>query len=387
MKVLVLAVHGLNPGYIGCYGNDWIDTTSLDRLATEGVVFDQHFADVPDAAGAFRAWRTGQFAFPSTLPPTLAGASDLIAELKQAGVQTRRIVDGSRPFEDDFGSHWDHVEQIPVSAAEGTPLEHTLEATRVELEQLAGQDRWLLWVDFATLLPPWDLPLDYLVAYFPEATDEGPEEVADDEPFAPLTKPVMGMLAADDETTFLSLQRTYAAAVTYLDSGLGLLLEEMKRLYPAENVAIIVTSDRGLPLGEHGLVGWDRAWLHEELVHLPLLVRLPGQERAGRRVTALTQAVDLLPTLCGLFEVTVPAVHGRSLLPLLRGEMEEVRPYLCTGLRVGQSLEWSLRTPELVFLLPLTMPDGDAARITGLTLPGLAGSATSQRYRILVGLA
>src|SRR5262245_14740164 len=64
MKVVVLVINGFHLGYLGCYGNDWTDTPSLDRLAAEAVVFDRHYADRVDAAGARHAWRTGRYSFP-----------------------------------------------------------------------------------------------------------------------------------------------------------------------------------------------------------------------------------------------------------------------------------------------------------------------------------
>src|SRR6185369_11849599 len=50
MRILVVNTVGLHLGYLGCYGNDWIATPNLDRLAAEGVVFDQHFVRVPQGA-------------------------------------------------------------------------------------------------------------------------------------------------------------------------------------------------------------------------------------------------------------------------------------------------------------------------------------------------
>ena len=54
MKILVLVIDNLHLGFLSCYGNDWIDTPALDRLAAEGVVFDRHYSDCPDAAAARR---------------------------------------------------------------------------------------------------------------------------------------------------------------------------------------------------------------------------------------------------------------------------------------------------------------------------------------------
>src|SRR5262245_17735935 len=84
MRALVLVPRGFHLGHAGCYGNDWIATPALDRLAAEGVVFDQHFADRPDPAGACRAWRSGMYPFPplpGEQPLTPPEQPDLLALL------------------------------------------------------------------------------------------------------------------------------------------------------------------------------------------------------------------------------------------------------------------------------------------------------------------
>jgi len=130
------------------------------------------------------------------------------------------------------------------------------------------------------------------------------------------------------------------------------LLKEMKSLQLDKESLLIFTSDRGQALGEHGVVGEVRPWLHDELLHLPLIVRLPGSAEAGGHVSALTQSVDVLPTLLESFGLGSAAVHGQSLFPLLRGQVDTVREYACAGLRVGEEREWAIRTPEWSYLSP-----------------------------------
>ena len=117
-----------------------------------------------------------------------------------------------------------------------------------------------------------------------------------------------------------------------------------------------------LPLGEHGWIGYQRAWQHEENVHLPLLMRLPGGEEAGLRIGALTQPVDVVPSLIEHLALPPASLPGRSLWPLIRQEVTEVRPYVCTGDRIGASAELSLRTLEWAYLLPLSQPAEDGPR-------------------------
>jgi len=130
-------------------------------------------------------------------------------------------------------------------------------------------------------------------------------------------------------------------------------MEELRQRKMLEQLLLMVGSERGLALGEHGIVGDWRPWLHDELIHLPLLLRLPYAAEAGRRVAALTQPIDLLPTLLGALGVAPPDSHGHDLLPLARGQAEQVRAYTCTGLAWAGTQEWALRTPDWGLVLPL----------------------------------
>ncbi|HET6573695.1 MAG TPA: hypothetical protein VFG68_08855, partial [Fimbriiglobus sp.] len=67
MNVVIIALRGCPVAALGPYGNEWIATPNLDRLAAEGVVFDRHVSDCPDPTAAGRAWRTGRHQFPPIL--------------------------------------------------------------------------------------------------------------------------------------------------------------------------------------------------------------------------------------------------------------------------------------------------------------------------------
>src|SRR4051812_34718945 len=67
MRVIVFAINGCPAGWLGAYGNDWVGTPNLDRLASEAVTFDRHISDCPSPEGARRAWCGGTLAFGSRL--------------------------------------------------------------------------------------------------------------------------------------------------------------------------------------------------------------------------------------------------------------------------------------------------------------------------------
>jgi arylsulfatase A-like enzyme len=366
MKVLVLVARGLQAGAVGCYGNSWIDTPALDALAAEGVVFDRHFADAADPAGARRAWRSGRYGIPSLTEegPHPEDSPDLLAALRSHGVYTCLIVDDSRPSPPEFTSGWDEAERVAPEGVE-TPLEATLEAARAILDRLADRAHWLLWIELATLLPPWNVPEEFQAPYFMEEPaedeeDEGEEPEEEPEPLTPLTDVETGSIDPTDDTFYLRLQTSYAAAVTYLDAGIGQLLDDLRER--DHDALVLVTTDCGQALGEHGYVGPHCPWPHNEIVHLPLIVHLPGAAESGRRIAALTQAVDLAATLAHVFGAPLPSAHGHSLLSLMHGDVERVRDYACSGLRMGAAVEWALRTADWAFLLPVRGEEDESAR-------------------------
>src|SRR5258708_7148339 len=116
MKLLVLVLRGLGAAHTGPHGNRWIDTSALNALAADGIVFDTHLAAHPDAEGAAWAWRTGCHRFPGApgfdQPEAQATGptSDLLALLRGRGVRTWLVRDTSRPGAASFAEGWDSVD-------------------------------------------------------------------------------------------------------------------------------------------------------------------------------------------------------------------------------------------------------------------------------------
>jgi arylsulfatase A-like enzyme len=359
MNVLVLHVRGLHLGYLGCYGNEWIETPALDRLAAAGVVFDQHYADRPDAEGAARAWRTGRYEFPfpgSDAGRSTDGPADVIRLLRENRITTCLIGGASQSatFRDD----WDQTLAVRA-AGKRHPLDRTLDATLKALDTLRLRASWLLWVEVDTLLNCCDIPAEFRERYVEEEVEaeEQPEQTVETS-----VGPAPGCLPAADDATVRRLQEAYAGAVSYVDAALGQVLDALDQRQLDQKPTLVVTTDRGLPLGEHGITDLARPWLHDELTHLPLIVRGPGTGESGLRVAALTQTVDLMPTLLELYGLPVPPVHGRSLVPLLRGQAEPVRAYAASGLQIEDGIEWALRTPQWAYLFPVQPRSYDPPR-------------------------
>jgi arylsulfatase A-like enzyme len=115
----------------------------------------------------------------------------------------------------------------------------------------------------------------------------------------------------------------YYACVSYIDALLGRLLDELGRLKLRDNTVIILWGDHGWKLGEHA--GWCKHTNFELDTNVPMILSVPGMKTAGRRTWALTEYVDIYPTLCEICSLPVPGhLEGRSMVPLLK---DPTRPW------------------------------------------------------------
>ncbi|WP_395736389.1 sulfatase [Prosthecobacter sp.] len=120
------------------------------------------------------------------------------------------------------------------------------------------------------------------------------------------------------------LRHGYYASVSFIDTQVGRLLAALKELSLAENTVVVLWSDHGWKLGEHG--GWCKQTNYEIDTRSPLMIRAPGAKANGSKCAALVEFVDVYPTLCELAGLPVPSqLEGRSLLPLLTNSATKVK--------------------------------------------------------------
>ncbi|HEY3860761.1 MAG TPA: sulfatase [Verrucomicrobiae bacterium] len=111
-------------------------------------------------------------------------------------------------------------------------------------------------------------------------------------------------------------KRAYHAATSFADAQFGLVMKALKRLHLEDNTIVVVWSDHGWCLGEHGQ--WQKMLLFEESAHVVLMVKIPGAGANGETCPRTVELVDLYPTLADLCGLTPPSnLEGRSLRPLL----------------------------------------------------------------------
>ena len=143
--------------------------------------------------------------------------------------------------------------------------------------------------------------------------------------FTPRDKEVEKERAKPGDRDGRTLQAAYYAMIKQIDDRVGDMLRALEETGQREKTVVIFTSDHGETLGDHGLIQ-KGCRFYEGLVRVPLIFSWPGQFVEGQRSDALVELTDKAPTLLELAGLEIPErMHGRSLLPILRGEKPSSR--------------------------------------------------------------
>jgi arylsulfatase A-like enzyme len=349
MNAICLVVDRLHAGYLGAFGNTWIDTPAVDRLAAEGFVFDSMLIDSPRLDRLYRSYWHGWHALKPDEPP--ADRPSLVGVLRQADVATALLTDEPQLAGHPLAGEFDELLEVePAWQAEGVDQ---LDQTRLAAGVVAAIDwlqsarpPFLLWCHLAALGTTWDAPQEFRRAYWEPGDPEPPEsaEVPD------------RMLSEQfDPDELLAVTQAYSGQVTAMDACLGALAEYLRGDRAGRDTLLVLTSTRGFPLGEHRRVGPCDEALYGELVHVPLVMRFPGGLGAAGRSHALVEPADLWATLLDWWQAGPPPASptAESLMPVVREQATVLRDRLCIGGGPGQR---AIRTPAW-YLLETPKPE------------------------------
>ncbi len=350
MNVLVICVDTLRWDHVGCHGQLPILTPNMDRLAARSTVFDRAIISSFPTNPMRTDCITGNCNFPRYGWVPLGEDEIVLSEvLGEAGYYTGLVVDTGpmcqlkrgfdefcqtfnppedRPAPEDisFPVPQENIRQMGLQRqrqmAELAHAKYESEfwvATAMTkaaewLEENARRDKWMLWVDTFEVHEVWHTPAHYIELY--SKNYEGLDYDFPNYHYADIyTKKELDRLRA-----------RYAAEVTMTDRWIGHLLDQMDVMELWDNTMVVLISDHGTHLGEHNRTGKhtvrgeDDPWPHyEEVTHIPLLVHVP-RKGMRRRIKALAQPPDLMPTILDVCRVNGPKMHGTSWLPLMTGK-------------------------------------------------------------------
>ena len=399
-NVLFIAVDDLRP-QLGCYGADHIVSPNIDRLGAEGLVFERAYCQqavcAPSRASILSGCRpdtTRIYALNTPLRKAMPDILSLPQHFKNNGYETLSIGKIYHHPSDDApgwsippyragrfgeGKAWkgrgyitqQAIEQMNKYNAEypgsqgrgpayeaadvpdnkypdGANTDHAIE----ELRRLKrGGKPFFMAMGFYKPHLPFNAPKKYWDLYKPKDI-----RLADN-PFLPKDSPSYARTSWGELRNYYGIPRKgpcseelarslihgYYACVSYTDSQVGRLLDELDRLDIRKDTVVILWGDHGWKLGEHSL--WCKHTNFELDTRVPMIVSAPGRKKRGARTDALTEFVDIYPSLCELSGLDTPGhCEGTSFVPLIENPGRSWKSAAFSQYPRGKVMGYSVRT-------------------------------------------
>jgi arylsulfatase A-like enzyme len=379
MNLIIIIADTWRADHLGCYGNNWIQTPNLDQLAAEGTVFTNCYADGLPTIPARRVYFTGKSILPMENGWRPLYPHDLtIAEvLQKHDFTTAFIADTYHYFKPNLNFHkgfdsWEWIRGQENDQWQSGPKEKfdpkrhmpehlwnenydrlmrqylmNTQDRQTEEDYFCAQSfragmRWLernvdnkpfmLWIDTFDPHEPWDAPKRFQQMYY----DNYPCER-----FL-FGYGVRGQDIRPDDIP--AIKGLYAAEVTFVDRWIGHLLEKVRDLGLMDDTIIAFSTDHGTHLGELSCVQKTPSLLNSCVAQLPLIVRHPDSRFAGKRVDALVNAVDFMPSFLSMLGVEGPEeMTGKNFWKLVTGETDAIYERVFTGFgpfAAVRNLQW-----------------------------------------------
>jgi len=365
---------------LGCYGNPICRTPNVDRLAAEGVRFEQAYTNTAICTAVRATLLTGlephrhgmlanferNIGYPWELPEGLVPFSTYLREAGyRCGLVGKWHLGITRGpeyygFEGIHFPGWDAPKQHPAYRAylaerglpewrvrneirgvfpngkpslpmggiyegpvEGTYPYFLAELTIRRLQEYAASGRpFFLQMNFFGPHLPYYLPREYADLYDPSLVQRMPsmEETFEGKPRVHKWYSLHWAFDTYPWEVWQKVTAMFWGYVTLIDEQIGRVLKALEDLGMAENTVVFFSTDHGGFVGAHRLA--DKGpMMYDDIYRIPLVARWPGVTRPSTRCHAMVTLMDLMPTFLEIAGASIPAhVAGRSLVPLLRGE-------------------------------------------------------------------
>ncbi len=293
-NIILITLDTTRADRMGFLGSKRGLTPSLDALAQQSVIFTRAYAQVPLTTPSHAALLTGtypQFSHLEDLGMPLGKELPYLPDLlHQHGYHTAAfigasVLDAKAGMASGFDRGFDLYDADFHDPRPGEDRYHGMERRAGDVADRAlrwlskqRQGSFFLWLHFYDPHDPYDPP-----SPFKERYAEAP----------------------------------YDGEIAYVDSVVGSFVETLRQRGLYQNSLLAITADHGEAFGEHGEERHGM-FLYDETVHVPLLLKLPGQKFGGKRVDPRVALVDIAPSLLQAAGIVVPAqIQGQSLFPLL----------------------------------------------------------------------
>ena len=349
MRAIMIMYDSLNRKFLPCYGDHETIAPNFQRLSDHTVTFDRFYTGSLPCIPARRELHTARVNFLHRCWGPLEPYDDsAVTMMSENGIYTHCVTDHAHYWQDggttfltkfttcemirgqegdawagdaeDFTHNWDLRRQDIVNrrhmqGEENHPHVLTWKAGMKFLEENVDKDNWYLQLEYFDPHEPYFVPDRYKKLY-------SDDDLEFDWPFYG---------EVDDPEKIREARLNYRAVVSMADNYLGKVLDFMDEHDMWKDTMLIVNTDHGYMLGEHGYFGKNYMPNYEEITHTPFFLWNPKNPKPGTRCDKLCQSIDIAPTLLDYFGIEkTERMKGMSVIPAAE-ENQDIHDYLLFG--------------------------------------------------------
>jgi arylsulfatase A-like enzyme len=312
-NLILISLDTLRADHLGCYGYRRDTSPNMDKLAREGILFENAFAQSPWTLPSHMSLFTGLYPLRHRVRSDgdrLSPQIPMLAQLlQQQNYQTVAFTDGAY-MTPDFGFHKGFLK---------FQVNHSIQDFAGQVSQTID---WLkenkdcsffLFLHTYAIHNPYNPPSPYKSRFDPTYTGKVNGTTAQ------LNDIDMGKIRIDSRDLY-HIKALYDGSIQYVDDNLGRFLRFLEDEKLSESTMVVVFSDHGETLRDHHDYLLHGRYLYDELIRIPLIIRLPKQKARGLRVSTICQLVDVTPTVLEFLGIKkVSRFDGVSVVPLVSG--------------------------------------------------------------------
>jgi choline-sulfatase len=360
MRILLLDLDSTSPDHLSCYGYHRSTSPNIDRIAAEGVRFENYYTTDAPCAPSRAALMSGRFGIHSGVVGHGGTAADFRHEGEPRGFNDTLSRASLPSFLGATGMKTVLFSPFPQRHAQWTfyagfkemhntgkgGMESAEEVTPHVLkwiDQNAQDDNWFLYINYWDPHTPYRTPADFenpfendpLPVWLTEDVIErhkqkvGPHSAREINMYDNKTSPHFPKHPGEilDMEGLRKMIDGYDCGIRYMDEHLGRLFEALESKGVMDDLVIIITADHGENMGQLGIYG-EHATADQGTCHIPMIIRWPGVTHSHVD-TGLHYHLDLLPTLADLLgKKPMPSWDGQSYAPALTEGTDCSREYL-----------------------------------------------------------
>jgi arylsulfatase A-like enzyme len=356
-NIVLITFDTVRADYLGCYGNQWIQTPAIDALAQNGILFEKSYS-----ASCYT--NPAHLSIFTSVHPFVHGITDnaerlnrqlpsLPFILRELGYTTQAVM-----------SVW-HLDNIMTGLKRGfdiydkpsekikiRPDSMTTSAAIELMEKQQGRP-FFLWLHYFNPHTPYEADGNYHKMYY-KGDPESPAHHSMDNAVFPFGAAPPWAEGFRDLEYF---KKEYGAEITSTDVQIGRLMESMRKMQITDNTIVILTADHGENFGERGIY-FDHWTMHNQDTHVPLIVSYPKLIPSGMRIEQSVSGIDIAPTILDLIgESNHPIAQdmftGDNLKPLWNNPKKRLRDIHTADAAFGNAISawddkykiiWELQT-------------------------------------------